>query len=218
MTAKTSRVPPNCRGDLARRMGAACKLTSSRLARPGRVSAEELHALVLLVVVPRGILRDHPAVLTVDLPSTHPWHWVSQCGATRERAGDEGACTASALATMDESQAAEARRGTLLGACDAQVRINVLPHRVAVHVAVGNLGVHAKALHLRLECLTLRLRVVSQQAEFGGDVLGRRRHLCGQKRGHSCRKRAVHAHATMKQNEWRSVRPWVFCGTISVGR
>ena len=39
------------------------------LARPGRSHAQDLHALVLLVVVPRGILGDHPAVLAVDLPS-----------------------------------------------------------------------------------------------------------------------------------------------------
>ena len=39
------------------------------LARPGRSHAQDLHAFVLLVVVPRGILGDHPAVLAVDLPS-----------------------------------------------------------------------------------------------------------------------------------------------------
>ena len=47
-----------------------CANTSALiLARPGRSHAEDLHALVLLVVVPRGILGDHPAVLAVDLPS-----------------------------------------------------------------------------------------------------------------------------------------------------
>ena len=44
--------------------------TSARiLARPGRSHAQDLHAFVLLVVVPRGVLGDHPAVLAVDLPS-----------------------------------------------------------------------------------------------------------------------------------------------------
>ena len=116
-----------------------CARTGVRvLARPGRSRALELHAFVLPVVVPRGVLGDHPAVISVDL-----------------------------------------------GACDAKVRIDVLPHRVAVGFAVGHLGVHAKALHLRFERRAVRFRVLTHQADLHGDVFGRGRH-------HLCRKVIVH--------------------------
>ena len=68
--------------------------------------------------------------------------------------------------------------GAHLGARDAKVGIDVLPHRLAVGVAVAYLGIHAEASHLALERRHLRSRVVTRQGKLLGNKLGRRRNLC----------------------------------------
>jgi hypothetical protein len=68
--------------------------------------------------------------------------------------------------------------GAHLGARDAKVGIDVLPHRLAVGVAVAYLGIHTEASHLALERRHLRYRVVTRKGKLLGNKLRRRCNLC----------------------------------------